>query len=142
MRVDKAVEPTRSVNHRDLPTLGGVLRFRLARHGLARGGTNKLDDRHQDLAPVPEREHADFFEVLVRQTAEDGKIDVIFDKAISVLFEAERAEPIGNLPHRRHLKPACPARAILLRPPRGTAFTKCRRLAYSRGIQAPFRGFT
>ena len=38
---------------------------------------------------MTERRHADLFEVLVRQIAENGKVDFIFSKTLGVLPETE-----------------------------------------------------
>jgi hypothetical protein len=44
--------------------------------------------------------HSEFFEVLVRQIRQDGKVNVILGKTLSVLPKAEPLKPVRNLLHR------------------------------------------
>jgi hypothetical protein len=55
--------------------------------------------RAQQLAAVTERGHAEFFEVLVCEIRKNGEIDVVLNKALSVLPETELLKPVRNLPH-------------------------------------------
>jgi hypothetical protein len=49
---------------------------------------------------VTERYNANFFEVLIGQVAEDGEIDIVLSKVVSVLGHADLLKPIRNLLHR------------------------------------------
>jgi hypothetical protein len=42
---------------------------------------------------------ADFFKVLIRQVAQNGKINIVLGKALGVLGHAELFEPVRNLLH-------------------------------------------
>ena len=54
----------------------------------------------QQLTPMTERGNPEFFQVLVCQIRQDGKINVILGKALCVLSETELFEPVRNLLHR------------------------------------------
>jgi hypothetical protein len=47
--------------------------------------------------------HSELFKVMVGQVSQDGKVDVILSKALSVLPETEIFEPVRNLLHHGHL---------------------------------------
>ncbi len=113
MRAERAVEPTRSENitvtwrrsaapssARDATAGGGA-----GTGAAAAGRAIELGDRAQQLPPMTQRGHPEFFQVLVRQIGQDGKIDVVLAKALGVLAETELLEPLRNLlhsgPHRR-----------------------------------------
>jgi hypothetical protein len=51
--------------------------------------------------PMPERD-TKLFEVLIGQVAKDGGVNVALGKALRVLGQAERFEPVRNLLHRGH----------------------------------------
>ena len=55
-----------------------------------------------------------FFEVLIGQIGEDGKIDLVFSKALRVLPETELLEPVRDLLHRD----SAPGLSSLTRPHR------------------------
>jgi len=56
--------------------------------------------REQQLTPMAQGGHSKRFKVLVVQVSQDGKVDVILSKALSVLPETELPKPVRNLLHR------------------------------------------
>jgi hypothetical protein len=79
-----------------LAALGGVARLRGNRCRTFIGdrrstllNATQFGDGAQQLAAMSERCNTDLFEVLVRQIAENGKVDFIFSKALGVLPESE-----------------------------------------------------
>src|SRR6516225_9380067 len=90
-------------HHRDLPALGGVLGLRLCfdpgSFTCYRGGAGQLADGREHFAPMSKRD-AKLFEVLIGQITQYRDIDVVFDKALGVLGQAELFEPVRDLPHR------------------------------------------
>src|SRR5262245_35864587 len=50
---------------------------------------------------MPDRGDANLFEILVGQVTQNFEINIILDKALSVLPETEPFEPVHNLLHRR-----------------------------------------
>src|SRR5262249_41287965 len=58
----------------------------------------ELCDRAQHLFAVPQRD-ADFFEILIRQIAQDARIDAVFREALGVLAQADRCEPLCDVLH-------------------------------------------
>src|SRR5271167_361523 len=56
--------------------------------------------RAQQLTPMAQGGHSELFKVLVGQVSQDGKVDVILSKALSVLPETELPKPVRNLLHR------------------------------------------
>jgi hypothetical protein len=71
--------------HRELTTFGGVVRDRGLRRDWQRAAGSA--DRGQHFQPVPERD-AKIFEVLVSQIWENGNINLVLGKALSVLGQA------------------------------------------------------
>ena len=103
MRVDSAVEPTRSENiNGDLAALGGILgpRFKVWRF---RSRTGKLPDRTEHFQPVPKRQ-PEVSEMLIGQVGKDREINAVFGKPVQVLGHAEFFQPVGNLLHRGPLR--------------------------------------
>jgi hypothetical protein len=72
----------RAVAGQPAPTFSGDRRSNLL-------NATQFGDGAKQFAAMSERRHADFFEVLVRQIAENGKVDFIFSKALGVLPESE-----------------------------------------------------
>ena len=79
-----------------MTALGGVLPIRSG-HGLRRHPA-ELCDRAQHLFAVPQRD-ADFFEILIRQIAQDARIDAVFREALGVLAQADRCKPLCDVLH-------------------------------------------
>ena len=71
-------------------SFGGVLPIRSG-DGLRRCEHRPAEscDRAQHLFAVPQRD-ADFFEILIRQVAQDARIDAVFREALGVLAQTER----------------------------------------------------
>jgi hypothetical protein len=53
---------------------------------------------------MSKRGNSNLFEVLVRQIAENGRVNVVFGKAPSVSPETESLKPIHNLPQGDRVK--------------------------------------
>src|SRR6516164_1548215 len=102
MRVESAVEPTRSrEHHRDLAAFGSV-GARLhsgCKFGCRPGSAGKLTDRREYLSPMPKGD-ADVFEILIGQIAKYRDINTVLGKGPRVLGHAEFFEPVSNLLHR------------------------------------------
>ena len=90
-------------HHRDLPALGSVRRSRCRRWRSRNGGRGcafELGNRTQELSAMPERCHANLFEVLIGQVAQNSEINMVFSKALNMLGHTELFEPVRNLLHR------------------------------------------
>jgi hypothetical protein len=75
-------------------SLGFVPRRRLGRRfGWFQSGPIKLCNRTQYLAAVPKR-NAEFRQILICEITEHAGIDVILSKALSVLGQPERCQPL------------------------------------------------
>jgi len=88
-------------HHGELAALGGVLWLGLGyRGGLRRDRdiSGKVANRSQYLPPMSKRD-ADVLEVLIGQMVKNGDINVVLGKALGVLGQAERSEPLRNLLH-------------------------------------------
>jgi hypothetical protein len=64
------------------------------------GRPHIFTDCRENLPPVPEW-NTDFPEVLICEMAENGNVNLVLGKALSVLPETEPFEPVRNLLHRR-----------------------------------------
>ena len=49
---------------------------------------------------MPERCHANLFEVLIGQVAQNREINIVLSKALNMLGHTELFEPVRNLLHR------------------------------------------
>src|SRR5215831_6447343 len=63
------------------------------------GRPHIFTDCRENLSPVPEW-NTDFPEVLICEMAENGNVNLVLGKALSVLPEAELFEPVRNPLHR------------------------------------------
>src|SRR5215831_6588443 len=63
------------------------------------GRPHIFTDCRENLSPVPEL-NTDFPEVLICEMAENGNVNLVLGKALSVLPEAELFEPVRNPLHR------------------------------------------
>ena len=94
-------------HHRDLATFGGVLGLRLrcrGRFGCCRGSAGKLTDGREQFSPMPERD-AEILQILIGQMWEYRDINLVLGKALGVLGQAERGQPLRDRGH--HLPPLC-----------------------------------
>src|SRR5215831_260762 len=66
------------------------------------GRPHIFTDCRENLPPVPEW-NTDFPEVLICEMAENGNVNLVLGKALSVLPEAELIEPVRNPLHRNSL---------------------------------------
>ena len=57
-------------------------------------------DCRENLPPVSER-NTNFPEVLICEMTENGNVNLVLGKSLSVLPETELFEPVRNLLHRR-----------------------------------------
>jgi hypothetical protein len=64
------------------------------------GRPHIFTDCRENLPPVPEW-NTDFPKVLICEMAENGNVNLVLGKALSVLPETEPFEPVRNLLHRR-----------------------------------------
>ena len=92
-------------HHGELAVLGVVPLPGLGRQmcGWKCGGAGKLDSRRQHLAPMPLKRDAKLFEILISQMTQDGDVDIVLDKALGVLGQTERGQPLRD---RGHLLPS------------------------------------
>src|SRR5262245_20335597 len=90
-------------HHRDLTTFGGGLARWLYvvdwLRGHWGGRPHIFTDCRENLPPVPEW-NTDFPMVLICEMAENGNVNLVLGKALSVLPEAELFEPVRNPLHR------------------------------------------
>jgi hypothetical protein len=71
---------------------------------------DQLDNRSQQLSPVPQRD-ANLLKIRIRQIAEHLDINIVVDKRRRVSLQANLRQPFRNLPHGRPRAdlPALPA---------------------------------
>ena len=90
-------------HHRDLAALGFVPWARVGpRRKLGRGGggSGKLGNRLEQFPAISKRHDAKLLlEILVREVLKDRKIDPVFGKAVRILGQAKRSQPLSD---RRH----------------------------------------
>jgi hypothetical protein len=63
-----------------------------------RSNLTELGDRAQNFAAVPQQ-NAEVLEVLLRQITEDREVNGVRGETLSVLFQADRCEPLGDTSH-------------------------------------------
>ena len=101
---ESAVEPTRSENITVTCRRSAASAARGVAGGAAataaRGGAFELGNRTQELSAMPERCHANLFEVLIGQVAQNREINIVLSKALNMLGHTELFEPVRNLLHR------------------------------------------
>ncbi len=88
-------------HHRELTALGGILWPSLGRVSGSRrgwGDAREPPDRTQHLAAIAEHD-AEVFRILVRQVSKDGQINAVLGKALPVLGQAERCQPLRSRGH-------------------------------------------
>ena len=84
---------------RELASLGAVPRHRSGgRLSRCEDITLEVCDHAQQLAPVPEQD-AEVLEVLLREVANDGKVDGILGETLGVLAQTDRCEPLCSTCH-------------------------------------------
>jgi hypothetical protein len=87
-------------------SLGLILRHRFGRClGRFKNGPVKVCDGTQHLAAVPKR-NAEFRQILICEIRKHAGIDVILSKALSVLREPERCQPLCDRPRSTFLPAA------------------------------------
>jgi hypothetical protein len=67
---------------------------------------NKLHDRRQQLAPMPDGADPELFQVLRRQFRKNLDVDFIIPKRGLVSSEAEPSQPISDIHRRSRINPA------------------------------------
>ena len=64
-----------------------------------RRGAVEVGYRAQDPSPVTERGDPHLPEVVVRKLAKDGEVNVVGNKTLGMLRQADRSEPSSDLVH-------------------------------------------
>src|SRR5215469_9733481 len=61
-------------------------------------GTGKFSNRRQHNASMAERD-AKLFQIPIRQMMQDGNVDIVLDKALGILGQTERGQPLRDRGH-------------------------------------------